>query len=178
MTWSRQFPRVCTLFLLAIALGLFPAGSTAQEVSSDEVAFRRISNKLMCQCGCNYMVLSCNHVDCPSATYIRRSIKTSLSEGKSDEVILAGFVQEYGVRVLPEPPREGFSWMAWVMPFVGLGLGAVAVSYVILLWKRRETPDDQSQSGDAEYADAASKPEPSAQLVEKYRAQIDEEFRT
>ena len=80
-----------------------------------EVAFRRVSNRLLCQCGCNYMVLSCNHLDCPSATYIRKTIKTSLADGMSEDVIVANFVDQYGVQILPEPPLHGFSLMAWVM---------------------------------------------------------------
>jgi len=176
MAWLRRFPSACALYLLAFALGLYPAGGLAQDAPSDAITVRRISNKLMCQCGCNYMVLSCNHVDCPSATYIRRTIKTSLGEGKTDEVIIAGFVQEYGVRVLPEPPLEGFSWLAWIMPFAVLGLGALAVSYVMLLWKRKVPPTGFSQSGDAEFGDFVPIPEPPAQLVAKYRAQIDEDL--
>ena len=114
------------LLILAVAGSISPA----QEPATDEAAFRKVSNRVLCQCGCNYMVLSCNHLDCPSATYIRRTIRTSLAAGKSEEAIMAGFVEQYGDRILPEPPRKGFSWMAWIMPFTALLLGFGAVSYV------------------------------------------------
>ncbi len=143
-----------------------------------EAAFRQVSNRLLCQCGCNYMVLSCNHLDCPSATYIRKTIKTSLADGMSEEAIVANFVDQYGVQILPEPPLHGFSLMAWVMPYLALLLGGVGVTYVLWQWKWKPV------SGTGEISDTTEesvvlpaigqKPQP--ELVEKYRSQIEGEL--
>lgn len=142
-----------------------------------EVAFRRVSNRLLCQCGCNYMVLSCNHLDCPSATYIRKTIMTSLADGMSEDVIVANFVDQYGVQILPEPPLHGFSLMAWVMPFLALLLGGVGVTYVLWQWKKPVADAEQipADAGESAVLPAiGQKPRP--ELVEKYRSQIEGEL--
>ena len=177
-SWRRPLPSAQFRFEMALLLGFFAAGSAslAQDSTSIEAAFRRVSNRLLCQCGCNYMVLSCNHLECPSATYIRRVIHTSLEAGKSEDAIVAGFVEEYGVRVLPEPPKKGFAWMAWIMPFLGLALGGGAVSYVLWFWKRKPSAMDEEDAPAAPEAEYPPTPELSPALVEKYRAQIDEEL--
>ncbi|MGH9786311.1 MAG: cytochrome c-type biogenesis protein [Terriglobia bacterium] len=161
------------------SLGLFGSLSWAQEEAVDEAAFRRVSNRLLCQCGCGYMVLSCNHLDCPSATYIRRTIRTSLAAGQTEEAAFQVIVDQYGPKILPEPPRAGFAWMAWLMPFAALFLGGGAVSYVLWRWKKGpSTPSTEefAEGGAAPGAPGApSEPVPAA-TVEKYRAQIDRDL--
>ena len=162
------------LVLLALVYQVWaqnPAGQT-----DDEATFRRVSNRLLCQCGCNYMVLSCNHLDCSSATYIRNTIRASLAEGKTEDAIVASFVEEYGAKILPEPPKKGFSWMAWIMPFVALVLGGGAVSYVLWLWKWKPAEDNAAGAAPADSAKPTPEQDASSALVEKYRAQIDEEL--
>ena len=150
-----------------------PAGS-----NDDEAAFRRVSNRLLCQCGCGYMVLSCNHVDCNSATFIRRTIHTSLAAGKGEDAIVTGFVEQYGPRILPEPPKKGFSLTAWLMPFVGLLLGTALVSFVLWQWKHRVAVAEVAEGGSIPEASPAKEPSPARDtaLVEKYRAQIDRDL--
>ena len=122
---ARRFSALALLLLWTLFLLVAPnRAQTPSGADPLEAAFRKVSNRLLCQCGCNYMVLSCNHLDCSSATYIRKTIRTSLEAGKSEDAIVAGFVEQYGAKILPEPPKQGFSWMAWIMPFLALGLGA------------------------------------------------------
>jgi len=175
-SWPGPLRKLARTLAAALLIGLVVAGSLspAQDPTSNEAAFRRVSNRILCQCGCNYMVLSCNHLDCSSATYIRRTIRTSLAAGKSEDAIVAGFVEQYGPKILPEPPKKGFSWMAWIMPFAMLVLGGGAVSYVLWMWKRKPLPEEPV-SNPAEAA-AASPPELSPALVEKYSTQIDQQL--
>lgn len=168
LAWSRA-PLVVSLLLLGF-LGW------AQEEAVDEAAFRRVSNRLLCQCGCSYMVLSCNHLDCPSATYIRRTIRTSLAAGKTEEEAFAVIVDQYGPKILPEPPRAGFAWMAWLMPFAALLLGGGAVSYVLWRWKRGPSGEEFVEDAGAHGVQAASPEQAPSAAVEKYRAQIDREL--
>ena len=158
-----------------------PGRSAAQNPAGgndEEAAFRRVSDRLVCQCGCGYMVLSCNHVDCNSATFIRRTIHTSLAAGKSEDAIVAGFVEQYGPRILPEPPKKGFSLTAWLMPFVGLLLGTALVSFVLWQWKHRVAEAGAVAEGSISEASPAKEPSPArnTSLVEKYRAQIDRDL--
>jgi cytochrome c-type biogenesis protein CcmH len=147
--------------------------TSSTEPEENVAAFRRITNKVLCQCGsCSYTALSCNHLNCNSAAYIRRVVKESLAQGKSEEVILAGFVEQYGPKVLPEPPRQGFAFMAWLMPYVALGLGIFAVMFVLTRLRKRP-----ALAGDGAAEEVESTVEATPELVEKYREQIERELR-
>ena len=173
--------RLAAGVVLALSF-LAPLGFVAAQTLSDqgEEDYRRIANGLMCQCGCGYLVHSCNHLDCPSATVIRKTIRRSLAEGQGEQAILASFVEEYGPRILPEPPRQGFTWLGWIMPFVALALGAGAVGYVLWRWQAGPGVEDEDGNEDeieaVAQADAPAALPQSAALVEKYRAQIDSEL--
>ena len=160
-------------FALSLCLSVshfFITQAQGQEQTSNDPAFRRVSNRVLCQCGCNYMVLSCNMLDCPSATYIRKSIRTSLAAGQDEQIILASFVEQYGPKILAEPPREGFFWLGWIMPFVALALGGGMVSYVLWKWNTgRAAPAAATQQNAAPQAASSA-------VVEKYRAEIDQEL--
>ena len=58
----------------------------------------------------------------------------------SDDLILQGFVQEYGPTVIAAPTATGFNRVAWIMPFVALALGIAFVVYVVRSWKNRPEP--------------------------------------
>jgi cytochrome c-type biogenesis protein CcmH len=47
-----------------------------------------------------------------------------LSQGKSEAEIKQYFVDNYGARVLNEPPREGLNWLAYIVPPVVILAGA------------------------------------------------------
>jgi cytochrome c-type biogenesis protein CcmH len=185
-----KFPPKRTLFaggtvlFLSFLVPLLPIGaqttqSTLAPNDPNEAAFYRISNRVMCQCGgCTNSAGTCNHIDCASATYIRNTIRRSLNEGKTEQTILASFVEQYGPRILPEPPREGFSLLGWIMPFAALLLGGGAVTYVLLRWKMEPVPDEPAtldgEGGTAGLGLPAAAP--GNELVEKYRIQIEREL--
>lgn len=149
------------------------SGVSSTEPEQNVAAFRRITNGVLCQCGsCSYTALSCNHLNCASASYIRRTVKEGLAAGKSEEMILAGFVEQYGPKVLPEPPRQGFAFLAWLMPYVVLALGIFGVMFVLTRLRRKP-----ALAGDVATQEAESALEASPELVEKYREQIEREMR-
>jgi cytochrome c-type biogenesis protein CcmH len=176
----KRLETVAGVLLTSLAtlslLGSFSRLGRAQDAVVDEAAFRRVSGRLLCQCGCGYMVLSCNHLDCPSATYIRKTIRTALAEGKTEEGAFQTIVDQYGPKVLPEPPREGFSWMAWIMPFAGLLLGGGAVSLVLWKWMKVNSAEESTEDSADSAAASDVPPEVPPAVVEKYRAQIDRQL--
>ena len=151
----------------------------AQGVSKDvnEETFRHITNRLMCQCGgCSYLVLSCNHINCSSATYISKTVRKALGEGQTEEMILASLSDQYGPRVLAEPPREGFTWLGWIMPYVALLLGGGAVAFVLWRWIGSSEEGEVEEANSDAPGSQPPAPEQAAVLVEKYRAEIDSEL--
>jgi cytochrome c-type biogenesis protein CcmH/NrfF len=127
---------------LALSLILLAPASTASAQSAkttlrDPVLatrFNEISDRLVCQCGCQMILRVCNHINCPSAVPMRLEIEKQLLEGKDDETIVASFVAEHGMKVLSAPPATGFNLAAWVMPGFGLLIGLFVVWYVATRW--------------------------------------------
>lgn len=156
--------------LSAAAVTLFAATLLLGQTVSNDAAFHRVSERLKCQCSCPYLVSSCNMVDCSSATYIRKTIQTSLAAGKSEDQIVADFVTQYGERILAEPPKSGFWLSAWVTPFFVLVVGGFFVAYILLQWKARHVPATAtapaSPGGDT----------PANSSLDRYRKQIDREL--
>ena len=76
-----------------------------------------------------------------------KEVDQHIAKGEPDDQILQAFVQQYGTRVYAEPPKSGFSLVAWVMPSVYLALGTLVVIFVIARWVKR--PAQESGSGGA-----------------------------
>jgi len=110
--------------------------------SDDSARFKDLGHRMMCTCGCGQVLLECNHVGCQSSDKMRDQLQAALDKGggNSDDLILQGFVQEYGPTVIAAPTATGFNRVAWIMPFVALALGIVLVVYVVRAWKNRPEP--------------------------------------
>lgn len=129
---------VTLLALVAVVPAAF-GQSAKTELKDPELAtrFNHISDKLVCQCGCQMILRVCNHVNCPSAVPMRHEVETQLLAGKDDETIIASFVTEYGKVVLSSPPATGFNLAAWVMPGFGLLIGLFIVFMMASRWATR-----------------------------------------
>jgi cytochrome c-type biogenesis protein CcmH len=129
---SRRF---VPLLVLVVAVVLFMgAGDDLQ------TRFNDLGHRMMCRCGCNQVLLECNHVGCTYSDKMRGELAAGLQKGDNDNLILQSFVQEYGDVVLAAPTTTGFNRVAWVMPFVALGLGLLAVVLVVRAWRGRLQP--------------------------------------
>jgi cytochrome c-type biogenesis protein CcmH/NrfF len=146
MNEQRAFPQNegCILRLLAgaslavlLAAGVFFYATSLRAQQTDRA--KQIGQKLLCVCGCNQGLLACNHVGCQYSHAMIKELDDRVARGDSQDLILQSFVQEYGLKVLAEPPTKGFNSIAWVMPVV------VPIAAVLLLWEvvrrwRRRAP--------------------------------------
>lgn len=119
------------LVIALVALTLTGAGDSPEE------RYKKIGHNLMCMCGCNQVLIECNHVGCSYSTKMLAEIREGLARGDNDSLILQSFVQKYGNTVLAAPTTTGFNRVAWIMPFAVLFLGTAAVVTVVRTWKRR-----------------------------------------
>ena len=127
-----QLRRAVALIAVSIAIILFVgAGDTAEQ------RFNDLGHKLMCKCGCNQVLLECNHVGCTYSDRMRQELMAGLQNGDNDELILQSFVQKYGTTVLAAPPTTGFSRVAWIMPFAVLIGGIVLTGALVRAWKHK-----------------------------------------
>jgi cytochrome c-type biogenesis protein CcmH len=138
--------RLVAMTLLA-GLLFAPVGAISQSAKTHikdpalAKRFNKVSDDLVCQCGCNMGLRVCNHENCPSAIPMRHEIEEKLQAGASDDTITTAFVKEYGDKVLAEPPATGFNLAAYVMPgfAVLIGLFIVATFASRMSNKRRLT---------------------------------------
>jgi cytochrome c-type biogenesis protein CcmH/NrfF len=123
----------CGLLVLAV-FALMGAGSDPAS------RFHDIGHRMMCICGCNEILLECNHVGCPDSDGMRNELMAAVTRGDSDSLVEQAFVQKYGPTVLAAPTSQGFDRTAYIVPFVGLILGAGLVILVVRAWKNRPSP--------------------------------------
>ena len=130
----RRGAKAVQALLLCVAIFLFVgAGDPATR-------FDEIGHQLMCICGCNQILLECNHVGCPASDSMRNELMTAVSRGDSDSLVSQAFVQKYGPTVLAAPTTTGFDRTAWIVPLVMLFLGLSIAVLVIRAWKNRPAP--------------------------------------
>lgn len=135
-------------------------------LAQDSDRVKQVGGKFMCMCGCNQVLTQCNHVGCRTSTAMLKEISQAVDRGESETAITQALVQEYGTAVYAEPPKSGFSLVAWSMPTVYLLLGTVVVVFVIYRWRKRALPATASGN---------STPKVSAELLERARAQAERE---
>jgi cytochrome c-type biogenesis protein CcmH len=122
-----------TLLLCAAVFALLGAGDPATR-------FNVIGHQMMCVCGCNQILLECNHVGCPDSDNMRNELMAAVTRGDSDSLVEQGFVQKYGPIVLAAPTNRGFDRAAYILPFAALFLGFGFVVLIVLAWKNRPAP--------------------------------------
>src|SRR5271157_3215266 len=121
---------------LAVALIVFMGAG------DDSARFKDLGHRMMCTCGCGQVLLECNHVGCQSSDKMRDQLQAAIDKGggNSDDLILQGFVQEYGPTVIAAPTATGFNRVAWIMPFLVLALGIALAVHIVRSWKNRPEP--------------------------------------
>jgi len=125
------FERVRLLSVVfAAVLLLLGAGDDAARID-------RLGHQIMCVCGCNQILLECNHVGCSYSSRMRDELTSAVTRGADDKGILQFFIQTYGTAVLAAPANTGFNRMAWIMPYLALVLGIALVVFMVRLWSKR-----------------------------------------
>ena len=143
----RAKPRVWPMPTKAVrrafhALILTAAVFLFMGAGEDSARFKDLGHRMMCTCGCGQVLLECNHVGCQSSDKMRNQLLAALDKGvnNNDDLILQGFVQEYGPTVIAAPTATGFNRVAWIMPFLVLALGIAFAVQIVRSWKNRPAP--------------------------------------
>jgi cytochrome c-type biogenesis protein CcmH len=76
----------------------------------------------------------------PIADRIRQFISARIAAGDTKSEIKQKLVDQFGPAVLAEPSKHGFNLLAWVLPFVGIGLAAAALGVLAWRWTRSRGP--------------------------------------
>jgi cytochrome c-type biogenesis protein CcmH len=162
---SKLKDKVSRRVVFQAGAAAFACCAMAQEPTSSSALtpdVKRVGMKLACLCGgCNNSVGDCPMIGCHYCEPARAKIATMQKAGAEDKAIIDAFVTEQGLKGLVAPPAEGFSLVGWVMPFIAIGFGLIAV---ILVLKRFMKP-----------APAGTMPEISNAVLDRYREQIEKD---
>lgn len=121
-TWL-QLSVACLLLLFTVGAGNISA------------RYNELGHQMICTCGCNQVLLECNHVGCTVSTQMEGELRTALDRGDSDHIILRDFVTKYGPTVLAAPTGNGFNLVAWIVPGIIFLLATLGTALLIRKWK-------------------------------------------
>ncbi|MFN8221832.1 MAG: cytochrome c-type biogenesis protein [Gaiellales bacterium] len=108
---------------LALAAPAWAGNPTAADLESELV--------------CPVCKTTLDQSDAPVARRMKAIIRQRLAEGASAAQIKAELADQFGDGVLAAPPKRGFDLLAWALPLGGVALGALALSYLAVVWSRR-----------------------------------------
>jgi cytochrome c-type biogenesis protein CcmH len=125
------------LILLALVAMLFILAGTAyaQETmpTVPDDAVNAVAKDMFCPVCENIPLDVCGTQACAQW---RELIRLKLSQGESPEEIKAYFVEQYGDRVLAEPPRRGLNWLVYIVPPLAVLIGVVFVVRAMRSWQK------------------------------------------
>jgi cytochrome c-type biogenesis protein CcmH len=102
-----------------------PAPASPEDITLDP-RVTEIARELRCPI-CQGLSVSDSPTDL--AVQMRSLIAERLEAGESPEAIKAYFASKYGDWILLKPKREGFTWLVWLLPVVGLLLGGCVIVF-------------------------------------------------
>jgi cytochrome c-type biogenesis protein CcmH len=118
-----------------LAIALFAVLPLLAQQQADRV--KQIGGKFQCMCSCGQVLTQCNHVGCTMSTSMLKELGAMVNRGDSEDKITQTFVQEFGTTVYAEPPKTGFSLVAWLMPVFYFLVGAAIVVFFINKWRKQ-----------------------------------------
>ena len=157
----------CTIDLLLLLAAVCLMGAAPRD---PEEQVREIAAQLRCPVCQNLSV-----GDSPSelANQMRGVIRERVQAGQTRQQIEAYFVEKYGEWVLLAPAKRGFNLLAWVLPFVGVAVGGVAVAMLVHRWSARRAGGEGEPGPAAADAAAPAGPEDAA-YRERLRRELED----
>ncbi|HUH99149.1 MAG TPA: cytochrome c-type biogenesis protein [Anaerolineales bacterium] len=138
--------------LISLAAAFFTGSVLAQQPvptpSDDQV--NRIAHQLYCPVCENTPLDVCPTDACRQW---RDLIRQQLSEGWTEDQIKAYFVQQYGARVLAEPPQTGINWLIYILPPLIILAGAFILFRALRMWIKPTSASAAQGSGSEAPAD-------------------------
>jgi len=119
--------------LVLLIAALFPGSAWAQEPTPSDDEVNKIAKELYCPVCENTPLDVCPTEACRQW---RDLIREQLAAGWTEEQIRQYFAENYGARVLAEPPRQGLNWLVYIIPPVIILAGAALLFRTLRGWTR------------------------------------------
>ncbi len=119
--------------IVLLLAGFWVVTARAQQPTPSDDEVNAIARQLYCPVCQNIPLDVCPTEACRQW---RELIRQMLAEGKSPEAIRQYFVDNFGWRVLPEPPAQGINWLVYILPPVVVLAGGVLLFLAFRTWRR------------------------------------------
>ena len=155
---------------------LEPAGENPVLPRGQEALAQKIFNELISPCCWTTTVAQHGSGAAPK---IQAEVRGMIAEGMGHEAILDHYVSQYGERILASPRKKGFNLAVYLVPPLGLALGAL---FIATAYRRRAGKASPSRStGTSAGAGLPPAVRSSGTTVpgseEDYRRRVEEEIR-
>jgi cytochrome c-type biogenesis protein CcmH len=164
--------QILWIVMLVLALSTMWVGiASAQQPTPSDDEVNAIARQLFCPVCENTPLDICPTQACKQW---RDLIRQMLAEGKSEEYIKQYFVDNYGARVLSEPPQTGINWLVYIIPPVAFLAGSYLLFQAFWNWRRvaKELVADSSTR-----LGAGAGPGSDPVTDDEYVARLEEELR-
>ena len=152
---------IATLILVLSTLATATVSAQGSTPTDDEV--NAIAKDLFCPVCENTPLDVCPTDACKEW---REEIRGMLADGKSEAEIKQHFVDYYGARVLSEPPRTGFNWLAYVVPPIAIVAGIFVLFRAFRAWSQ---PSEMEADMEEDEASSSSEDEYIARMEEELK---------
>ncbi len=156
---------LASAFLIPMANN-FSAAQLEPSEQTEQVTLMQLEevSDLIMSPGCDYKyTLSF----CPSAEaeQMRELVKDKISAGESTEQILDYFAGVYGPKVMAQPAKKGFYFVAWWFPYFLLFDIFLLVGAILFFWRKRS--DSENKIAAAENVESETLRKDMEDLLEK-----------
>ena len=94
-------------------------------------------------CGYKYTLSYCPSAE---AAQMRELVKDKISAGESTEQILDYFAGVYGPKVMAQPAKKGFYFVAWWFPYFLLFDIFLLVGVILFVWRKKSASEDNNDT--------------------------------
>jgi len=173
---KRIFLFVFSLLFLGLTVSIASAQSQ-QPVTDDQV--NAVAKQLYCPVCENIPLDVCPTQACAEW---RDLIRSKLADGWTAAQIKTYFAQQYGDRVLAEPPTRGLNWLVYILPPIAILAGVYLLFRAFKAWSQPAAQAEATLSGQAGFETPSSTTtspdgKPDAQANAQYIARLEEELK-
>lgn len=143
---------------LALIVATIPSAALADDNSwQTKLIPYDVESGIVCTIdGCNMNLAACED---NAAQTLRQVIREKMfKDGMNKDQLYAYMADTYGEEILAAPPKKGFNWVAWIMPFVATIAGATLVYLGLEKWvipSNRDNLDEEETRKQLDPADEA-----------------------
>jgi cytochrome c-type biogenesis protein CcmH len=131
--------------MLVAVVALLALSAVPALASEERPTLAELEKELVCPTCAQTLDMS----DAPGARRMKAYIRERIEDGATKSEIKSELVAQFGEGVLAAPPKRGFNLLAWLLPALGLVVGAAAVGGAAWHWSRSRSGEDEEVSSDA-----------------------------